>query len=146
MVSYYYNNFNKQLFLKIKLKKKKILEIKKVTKPILSKYKINEFKPLVNYFSGKKEEFKLGLDLSNFSDSVEKVLVEIRKIPYGKCLTYSRIAEELCIHPRYVGYVCRINPFPIIVPCHRVISKNGSSHYQWGGQLKKFLQDLEKNT
>ena len=53
----------------------------------------------------------------NISPSQQKVSVAIQKIPYGETSAYSSIARN----PRYVGTVCKTNPFAIVVPCFRVI-------------------------
>ncbi len=52
---------------------------------------------------------------------------EISKIPYGQTMSYKEIAERIG-HPnssRAVANACGKNPYPIIIPCHRVISSNG---------------------
>ena len=73
---------------------------------------------------------------------------ETGKIPYGKARTYSWIAERIgkAKAGRAVGNALAKNPFPIIIPCHRVIKKDG----RLGGftspagiQLKKELLHLE---
>ena len=54
-----------------------------------------------------------------------KVWKQIAKIPLGKVLTYGELAKKLSSAPRAVGGACGANPYPLIVPCHRVISANG---------------------
>ena len=52
---------------------------------------------------------------------------EISKIPYGQTMSYKEIAERIG-HPnssRAVANACGKNPYPIIIPCHRVICSNG---------------------
>ena len=52
---------------------------------------------------------------------------EISKIPYGQTMSYKEIAARIG-HPnssRAVANACGKNPYPIIIPCHRVISSNG---------------------
>ena len=52
---------------------------------------------------------------------------EISKIPYGETMSYKEIAARIG-HPnsaRAVANACGKNPYPIIIPCHRVISSNG---------------------
>ncbi len=49
----------------------------------------------------------------------------ISEIKWGETLTYGDIAEQLDSSARAVGNACRANPVPIIVPCHRVVSKSG---------------------
>jgi methylated-DNA-[protein]-cysteine S-methyltransferase len=63
-----------------------------------------------------------------------KVWQALREIPLGQVMTYGELAEQLGSSPRAVGGACRNNPVPLIIPCHRVISKNGIGGFsgQWG--------------
>ena len=54
---------------------------------------------------------------------------KLTKIPKGKTCFYGDIAHDLGTSPRAVGGACRNNPVPIIVPCHRVLSKSGLGGY-----------------
>ena len=70
----------------------------------------------------------LELDLGESSESTIKtsferdVILEVAKIPYGSVKTYKEIAKSLNSHAyRAVGTAIGKNPFPIIIPCHRVI-------------------------
>ncbi len=68
-------------------------------------------------------------------------------IPYGTTSTHGEVANELRTSARAVGRACATNPIPLIIPCHRVISKNGAlTGYSGGGglQTKEFLLSLEK--
>ena len=73
---------------------------------------------------------------------------ELLKINYGETVSYKEIAEKLgkpnaC---RAVGGANNKNPIAIIVPCHRVIGKNGNMvGYADGIEKKEFLLNLEKN-
>lgn len=49
----------------------------------------------------------------------------IAAIPKGKTLTYGEIAKRLKSAPRAVGQACGRNPYPIVVPCHRVVASDG---------------------
>lgn len=49
----------------------------------------------------------------------------IRAIPSGRTRTYGEVAAELGSAPRAVGGACRANPYPLLVPCHRVIGATG---------------------
>ena len=55
----------------------------------------------------------------------QRVWAEMAKIPRGQTRTYGDIAKTLNSAPRAVGQACGDNPFPIIVPCHRVVSQTG---------------------
>jgi methylated-DNA-[protein]-cysteine S-methyltransferase len=54
-----------------------------------------------------------------------KVWTEMVKIPFGKTLTYSGLAKNIGSAARAVGNACRDNPYPLIIPCHRVVAVNG---------------------
>lgn len=54
-----------------------------------------------------------------------RVWEAIQGIPTGETTSYAEIAEQLHSAPRAVGRACGANRLPIIIPCHRVIAKNG---------------------
>ncbi len=58
-----------------------------------------------------------------------KVWAELCKIPFGKTMTYSAIAGKIGSAARAVGNACRYNPYPVIIPCHRVLSVSGRGGY-----------------
>lgn len=47
------------------------------------------------------------------------------EIPPGRTLTYGELARRLETSPRAVGGACRANPVPLLIPCHRVVARNG---------------------
>jgi len=75
----------------------------------------------------------------------ERVWAEIAAIPCGRTTSYAQIAQNIGSAPRAVGGACGANPIPIIVPCHRVISKSGKltgfSHSRtgWMPEIKRWL-------
>ena len=85
------------------------------------------------------------LDLSGFSEFRKKVSWAAMNIPRGKTMTYGEMAALLS-HPgaaRAVGQVMATNPFAIIVPCHRVVAKQGLGGYFWGRKIKEELLAAE---
>jgi methylated-DNA-[protein]-cysteine S-methyltransferase len=58
-----------------------------------------------------------------------RVWNSLKKIPAGKTCFYADVAKELNSSPRAVGGACRANPIPLVVPCHRVLSKSGLGGY-----------------
>lgn len=84
----------------------------------------------------------LALDLcSNFQ---RKVLNTVYKIPAGFVSTYACIAKKLSTSPRSIGRALATNPFPIIVPCHRIVKSDGSlGGYQGKAWMKKRLLETE---
>lgn len=65
---------------------------------------------------------------------------------YGETLSYGGLAQLLGSGPRAIGQLCARNPFPIIVPCHRVLGSGGLGHYSGGGGIatKQWLLDHER--
>ena len=106
-----------------------------------------EEKLFSQYFEGKKEDFtSLPLDFISGTPYQRKVWLETRKISYGTTQTYKSLAEKLN-HRGYrsIGQALSRNPLLIVIPCHRVISSDGSLGGFTGGlELKKFLLRLEK--
>ena len=49
----------------------------------------------------------------------------LREIPRGDARTYGALAQQLDSSPRAIGRACGDNPIPLIIPCHRVVAKNG---------------------
>lgn len=101
---------------------------------------------LAEYFSGKRRSFHLPLSLSGTSFQ-KAVWNQLMSIPYGKTTSYGELAKLLGI-PRSaqaVGQAVGANPIPFIIPCHRVIGKNGSiTGYALGIERKKHLLKLEQ--
>ena len=94
-------------------------------------------------------EIRFNLDLMNFdicSDFQKKVLVAEYGIPIGFISTYGRIAEYIGSPQlsRAVGRALATNPFPLVIPCHRVVRSDGSiGGYQGGIEIKKRLLEME---
>ena len=84
--------------------------------PLLKKTK----KQLDEYFGGKRTAFDLPLDPPG-TDFLRRVWAELRRIPYGKTVTYGELAVLAESGPRAMGQACGKNPIPILIPCHRVI-------------------------
>ena len=76
------------------------------------------------YFMNALSGFSLDIHVAGtaFQQSVWDVISSIKT---GETLTYTDVANQLNSSPRAVGNACRANPVPIIVPCHRVVSKSG---------------------
>ncbi len=102
------------------------------------------------YFSGKEPDFmpKVFLEGSDFRIRVWEYL---KKIPYGKVITYGDIAKDIAkekgirkMSAQAVGSAIGHNPVGIIIPCHRVIgNKNNLTGYAGGIERKRELLRLE---
>ena len=77
----------------------------------------------------------------------KKVYTVVKKIPEGEKRSYAWVAREIKSPKavRAVGRALKENPFPLIIPCHRIIhSDESSGDYAFGKDLKKRLLKLEK--
>ena len=76
-----------------------------------------------------------------------KVLKSVCRIPLGKTVTYQQIAKKIDRSGavRAVGRALGKNPFPLIIPCHRVIRTDGDiGGYHWGKKTKRRLLEEEQ--
>lgn len=92
---------------------------------------------------GSGEDFALDLQGSAFELSVWEAL---RQIPAGQTANYGEIATKLGVprQAREVGEACAANMLAVVVPCHRVVKKDGSiSGYRWGVRRKRALIERE---
>lgn len=96
------------------------------------------------YLSGKRKKFKVPL-LIHGTDFQKKVWKEMAKIPYGKTVSYKKLACRMGnpLAYRAVANACGANKIPIIIPCHRVVSSNGFGGYSAGIEIKKELIKIE---
>jgi len=100
---------------------------------------------LAEYFAGKRQEFDLKLSPEGTAFQ-KRVWQELQQIPFGQTACYGDIAERIGKPKasRAVGMANSKNPLPVIVPCHRVIGKDGSLTGFGGGlDIKKQLLKLE---
>lgn len=97
------------------------------------------------FLDGKRKKFNMALDIKG-TDFQKKVWNELRKIPYGKTVSYKEIAERVGTNGiRAVGSANGKNPLCIVVPCHRVIASGGGlGGYSGGLIVKKKLLTLEQ--
>ena len=104
-------------------------------------------KQLDEYFAGERKEFSLPLKFAA-SEFYTKVWEELRKVEYGKTVTYGQLAKLAGSEKaaRAVGSAMRKNPFVIVVPCHRVLPTGGKlGNYSAGGAANKdWLLTFEK--
>jgi AraC family transcriptional regulator of adaptative response/methylated-DNA-[protein]-cysteine methyltransferase len=88
--------------------------------------------------------FPLDVRATAFQQRVWKAL---QQIPRGETRSYSQVAAELGSPSaiRAVAGACAANPVAIVVPCHRVVGKNGAmTGYRWGTERKRKLLEAEK--
>lgn len=98
------------------------------------------------FLNGNLKKFTVHVHI-NGSPTQQKVWKELQRIPYGKAISYSEMAERIG-NPnamRAVGSACGKNPIPLIIPCHRVLRSDGSlGGFGWGLEVKEFLLAMER--
>lgn len=102
---------------------------------------------LQEYIEGRRYVFALALDLSRGTPFQRQVWEATRQIPFGETRSYGEIARAIgkADAPRAVGQALGHNPIGIVVPCHRVISSDGSLGGFTGGlEIKKRLLAFER--
>lgn len=79
----------------------------------------------------------------------KRVWQAIAAIPCGQTLTYGELAAKVGSGPRAVANVCGANQVPLVIPCHRVVAKNGLGGFMQGKAnglaVKQWLLDHEKH-
>ena len=103
------------------------------------------------YFSGRNPDFIPKYKINNLTSFRKEVIDLMNKIPYGETVTYDGIAKSIAkkrninkMSAQAVGGAASVNPICIIVPCHRVVGKNGKlTGYGGGIKNKQALLKLE---
>jgi methylated-DNA-[protein]-cysteine S-methyltransferase len=97
------------------------------------------------YLAGARTGFELPLDLSAATRFRRAVLESLLAVPYGATVSYADLAERVGSRsPRAVGQAVGWNPLPIVVPCHRVVTRGGRlGGYSGGIDRKVALLALE---
>ncbi len=98
------------------------------------------------YLEGERVSFDDELDLADTSLFRRAVWEATRAIPYGQTRSYGEVARRIGKPgaSRAVGQALAKNPLPIVVPCHRVIGKDGDlTGFEGGLELKKSLLQIE---
>lgn len=100
---------------------------------------------LTEYFAGERRHFDLELADVAATSFQREVWSALGKIPYGEVHTYAEVAAATG-RPRAsraVGNANHANPWPVVVPCHRVVAATGLGGYGGGEEVKRFLLALE---
>lgn len=103
-------------------------------------------KEIIEYLEGTRIRFDIAITPTG-TEFRMKVWNEMRTIPYGETITYKELARRIgspdaC---RAVANACGANPFPIIIPCHRVVASGGKpGGYTGGLDIKHTLLAIEK--
>jgi methylated-DNA-[protein]-cysteine S-methyltransferase len=97
------------------------------------------------YLAGERRRFRVRLDWPPATEFQRDVWSALTSIPYGQVRTYGEVAESIG-RPRAmraVGNANHSNPWPILIPCHRVVAHNGLGGYGGGEAVKEYLLELE---
>ena len=87
------------------------------------------------WFAGARRDFDLPLRPAATARGA--VLRQaIAAVPYGDTRTYGALARAIASSSRAMGQACRRNPFPLVIPCHRVTSAGGEEHYSGGNGIE----------
>jgi len=100
----------------------------------------------IDFVESPHAERAIELDLRG-TDFQQRVWEALREIPFGKTATYTEIAAKTGRPKavRAVAQACASNPVAILVPCHRVLRRDGSlSGYRWGIDRKRKLLQMEQ--
>ncbi len=98
------------------------------------------------YFAGDRTRFDLTVEPQG-DEFQRRVWDLISAIPYGQTVTYGDLARDVggAVTPKDVGAAVGRNPLSVVVPCHRVLGKDGRlTGYAGGLARKRFLLDLER--
>ena len=101
---------------------------------------------LLGYLEGRTHRLEVPLDVRG-SQFQRRVWSAIRAIPYGETRCYSELARGLG-RPRAaraVAHACAANPVALVIPCHRVVRRDGEAGgYRYGASRKRALLDRER--
>lgn len=102
---------------------------------------------LTEYFNKERKTFDVAIyqESTAFEAAVYDVLM---KVPYGYTITYGDVSYLIDNEKAYraVGSALNKNKLMIVVPCHRVVSKDSLGGFSYGIKIKKMLLDLEKTS
>ena len=99
---------------------------------------------LTAYFAGEQPKHLPKLSLSGTPFQL-RVWDALLRIPYGETVTYAALAKALHTSPRAIGTAVGRNPVSLIVPCHRVVGKDGAlTGYAGGLERKAWLLQHER--
>jgi AraC family transcriptional regulator, regulatory protein of adaptative response / methylated-DNA-[protein]-cysteine methyltransferase len=103
-------------------------------------------KTILTYLNGHRPHLDLPLDIQATAFQW-KVWRYLQSIPHGETRAYSQVAHDIGEPSavRAVARACATNPVCLVIPCHRVVGKNGSlTGYRWGVERKRTLLKNEK--
>ncbi|MDD2721456.1 MAG: methylated-DNA--[protein]-cysteine S-methyltransferase [Gallionella sp.] len=101
-----------------------LLRFRLESKPAANALAAEAVRQLQRYFDDPDSEFALPLKVFA-TPHQQKVWQAMLEIPRGQTRSYGELAAQLHSSAQAVGGACGANPFPILIPCHRVVAKAG---------------------
>jgi methylated-DNA-[protein]-cysteine S-methyltransferase len=105
---------------------------------------------LREYFAGRRHDFDLPLEWPRLEPTTAAVLKALIGVGYGETVTYGELARRsgTGIPARAIGSIMAANPWPLVVPCHRVVAADGLGGYSGGErghelETKRWLLEAE---
>ena len=101
------------------IKFEKIANKKPSLQLLKAKYEIRQF------LNKKRKKLTFKTNVTGSKNQL-KIWRQVKKVSYGKCVSYKEISKQTKLHPRLVGKICGENRLPLYIPCHRIIRSDGS--------------------
>ena len=101
---------------------------------------------MIKIYDGKKTTNTVRLDWKSVSGFQKNVCQRMKEIPRGRVTSYGMIAQRINSGPRAVGTAVARNPWPLFIPCHRVVPANlAIGNYSIGGALSDYGCEVKRD-
>ncbi|MBC7109864.1 MAG: MGMT family protein [Archaeoglobi archaeon] len=99
---------------------------------------------IIEFLRGDRNEIPLKMNDEKLTEFQKRIFKILLRVPRGAVTTYGALAEKIGSHPRAVARAIGRNPFPLLIPCHRVLMYDGSlGGYSGGKSMKEWLLKIE---
>ena len=106
----------------------------------------NALDQMINLYEGKKTTRSVPLEWESVSEFQKNVCQRMREIPKGRVTSYGLIARRISSGPRAVGTGVARNPWPLFIPCHRVVPASLEiGNYSIGGALSDYGCEVKRD-
>ena len=106
----------------------------------------NALDQMINLYEGKKTTSTVPLEWESVSEFQKNVCLRMREIPKGRVTSYGLIARRINSGPRAVGTGVARNPWPLFIPCHRVVPASLEiGNYSIGGALSDYGCEVKRD-